>query len=200
MHLFGITFGEGNIKVGDVFTFSLPSHITCPGASSWCRKYCNAARYEKLRPKCRSAYKRNLMLAKNPKKFIKIVTGVLPRILSCMRIHVSGDFWSTEYIEAWVQICAAFPQTKFWTYTRSWRVPALRKTLGQLRALPNVEIFASTDPAMPLPPNGWRIAFINSDKRAKGLRCPQQEGQVSSCFACTYCFRKEKGNVIFRFH
>jgi len=92
MRLFGITFGEGNIKVGDVFTFSLPSHITCPGASSWCRKYCNAARYEKLRPTCRNAYKLNLMLAKNPKKFTKIVLGILPRILSCMRIHVSGDF------------------------------------------------------------------------------------------------------------
>jgi len=31
MHLFGLSLGEGNRKIGDVFSFSLPSGITCPG-------------------------------------------------------------------------------------------------------------------------------------------------------------------------
>ena len=30
MQLLGVSFGEGNDKLGAVFTFSLPSKITCP--------------------------------------------------------------------------------------------------------------------------------------------------------------------------
>jgi len=93
MKLFGITLGEGNQKVGEVFTFSLPSIISCPGASPWCKKHCNMTRLEKFRPVCRNAYQQNYLLTKNPKKFQETVTGVLPRILPCFRIHVSGDFY-----------------------------------------------------------------------------------------------------------
>ena len=200
MRLFSITFGEGNKKLGEVFTFSLPSHTSCPGASSWCKKHCYAARFERLRPTCRNAYERNLIMAKNPQHFTETVIGILPRILPCMRIHVSGDFFSPEYIDSWIEICAAFPQTKFWTYTRSWMVPELLGPLERLRMLPNVELFASTDPTMPLPPTGWRIAFIEKDPRAKGLICPQQEGFLSSCLNCGYCFQKQKGDVIFKVH
>ena len=42
MRLFGVSLGEGNAKVGDVYTFSLPSHATCPGASPWCLEHCYA--------------------------------------------------------------------------------------------------------------------------------------------------------------
>lgn len=200
MHLFGITFGEGNAKVGDVFTFSLPSQITCPGMSSWCKKHCNMSRFERLRPTCLRAYERNLKIAKNPHLFTKTVIGILPRILPCMRLHVSGDFWSEDYIKSWIEICAAFPQTQFWTYTRTWMVSELLSPLNQLRSLSNIKIFASTDPTIPLPPHGWRVAFLDKDQRAQGLKCPQQEGLLRSCLKCGYCFRKEKGNVIFKVH
>lgn len=93
MRLFGVSLGEGNAKVGDVFTFSLPSRATCPGASKWCLKHCYAYRFERMRPACKRAYQRNLVLAQRPDEFVRVVTGVMPRILSCMRIHVSGDFY-----------------------------------------------------------------------------------------------------------
>jgi hypothetical protein len=200
MHLFGITFGEGNSKVGEVFTFSLPSKITCPGASSWCRKHCNMSRFEKFRPTCGKAYKRNLSNAKDSQQFTETVIGILPRILDCLRIHVSGDFWSKEYIQSWIRICNAFPQTRFWAYTRSWNVPELLDQLKEFQKLPNVELFASTDPTMPLPSTEWRIAFVDQDKRARGLKCAQQYGKMRSCLDCGYCFRKDKGNVIFKVH
>ena len=38
----------GNTKVGRVWTFSLPSFVTCPGASAWCRQHCYAARFEQI--------------------------------------------------------------------------------------------------------------------------------------------------------
>lgn len=200
MRLFGVSLGEGNAKVGEIYTFSLPSHTTCPGASPWCLEHCYAHRYERLRPVCRRAYQRNLVLAQRPEEFVRVMTGVLPRILPCVRIHVSGDFHTREYLNAWDRICAAFPQTGFWAYTRSWAVPGLYPALEQLRACANVELIASTDPTMPLPPDGWRVAFIQTDPRANGMRCKQQHGEVDSCLDCGYCFQQHNGNVVFLVH
>jgi len=200
MRLFGVSLGDGNTKIGDVYTFSLPARTTCPGASPWCLKHCYAHRYEQLRPVCRRAYQRNLALAQRPSEFVRLLTGVLPRILPCMRIHVSGDFHNVRYCESWRHICAAFPQTSFWAYTRSWSVPALYPALNQLRALPNVELLASTDPTMPLPPKGWRTAFIETDARATGMLCKEQTQQQETCLACGYCFRNSKGDVTFKVH
>lgn len=198
MRLFGISLGEGNKKVGDVFTFSLPSLVTCPGASPWCLKHCYAYRYEKLRPACLRAYDRNLALAQDTEKFVETMIGVLPRILPCMRIHVSGDFFNVEYINAWIRISSAFPQTIFWTYTRSWTVPELLDPLNRLQSLPNFQLLASTDPTMPLPPRDWRIAFLETDPRARGAVCTRCTDEQDSCLTCGYCFRHDKGNIILR--
>jgi len=200
MRLFGVSLGEGNAKVGDVFTFSLPSRVTCPGASEWCLKHCYAHRYERLRPACRRAYQRNLILAQRTDGFVRVMTGIVPRIIPSMRIHVGGDFYSAQYCQAWFRICSALPHTKFWAYTRSCVVPRLLPALEKLRALPNVELFASIDPTMPLPSKDWRIAFIETDERANGPLCAEQTGQHDSCLACGYCFRTTKGNVVFRVH
>ncbi len=190
----------GNKKVGRVWTFSLPSIVTCPGASDWCREHCYARRIERYRPNCRRAYVRNLALSMDPEKLIASVLDVLPEDAEACRIHVGGDLYSVEYTDAWRRICKARPSTQFWAYTRSWSQPELCEALDRLRALPNVELFASTDTTMPLPPKGWRVAFIEGDDRATGLACPHQEGQVASCLECGYCFRKKTGNVIFKTH
>jgi Gene product 88 len=200
MRLFGIILSEGNGKIGEVLNFSLPSIITCPGASEWCKKYCYSNRYEKRRPKCRQAYQHNFRLAQDTAKLTETMIGVLPRIAPCFRIHVSGDLFSAAYIDAWHAICSAFPQVRFWTYTRSWVSPELLPNLEKLRALSNVQIFASVDPTMPLPPKGWRTAFIKTDHRAKGKPCNEQTGLEDSCLACGYCFRQRQGDVIFRVH
>ena len=200
MHLFGITFGEGNSKIGDVFNFSLPSVKTCPGKSAWCEKHCNMSRFEQFRPNCLQAYQRNFLIAKQPEKFTETVIGILPRILPAFRIHVSGDFWSSVYIQSWINICFTFPQTKFWGYTRSWAIPELKPELEKLINLPTVELFASTDPTMPHPPENWRTAYLNTDSHANGILCTHQENKLTSCLNCGFCFSENKGNVIFNVH
>ena len=200
MRLFGVSLGEGNTKVGAVFNFSLPSITTCPGASKWCLKHCYAWRYERIRPACRKAYRQNLALVQDTERFVKTMIGILPRIMSCFRIHVSGDFCSPEYIDGWRRICSEFQHTQFWAYTRSWAVPKLLLGLEQLRVLSNVQVFASTDRSMPLPPEGWRVAFVDTDPRARGILCSNQTEEEDSCLACGYCFRQDTGDVIFRVH
>lgn len=200
MRWFGISFSEGNRKTGDVLSFSLPSKETCPGKSVWCEGKCYSYRYERIRPTCRAAYSDNLVMARNPEQFAETMIGVLPRILRCFRIHVGGDFWSVEYVEAWKKICASFPQTRFWAYTRSWRDPELKAALESLRDLPNTQIFASVDPSMTPPPKGWRTAFLDMDPRATGKRCAHQTGLKESCLHCGYCFEEKAGHVIFKAH
>lgn len=190
----------GNQKVGKVWTFSLPSVVTCPGASPWCREHCYARRLERFRPNCRAAYLRNLTLSLDPDGLAERVLKSLPEDAPHMRIHVGGDFFSREYIESFIRICEARPATQFWSYTRSWNQAELLPALERLRALPNVTLFGSTDPGMPLPPEGWRIAFIADDPRASGLVCPHQQGLLPSCLACGYCLRPRPGNVIFNVH
>ena len=200
MRWFGVSLGEGTSKVGEALTFSLPSPGSCPGASSWCRKRCYAQRYEQRRPACRRAYERNFALSQTSERFAERMIAVLPRIMPCFRIHVGGDFHSEAYVRAWLEICRAFPQTRFWTYTRSWSVPNLLPLLGELRALGNVQVFASTDPTMELPPEGWRVSFLSCDSRAHGMPCRAQGERKTHCLVCGHCFCPGEGNVVFRVH
>ncbi len=194
-----ITFG--NKKIGNMWSFSLPSYITCPGASEWCRKMCYAAKYEKYRAPCRKAYIRNLAASLIPEYFIPKVLEMLPEDDPYLRLHVSGDFYSPEYIKTWYTICEQRPKMRFWGFTRSWTQKLLLEELNKLRELPNVELIGSTDPGMSLPPDDWRIAYIETDKRAEGLNCPQQNKKIDSCRTCKHCFNgKSKSSVIFKIH
>ena len=191
---------NGNTKLGRVAAFSLSSRTTCPGASAWCKEHCYALRIERFRPHCRRAYSQNFALTHNLDAFVREMLETLPPDTPAMRIHVGGDFYNAPYVNAWKEICLRRPRTLFWAYTRSWTLPRICAALEQLRALPNVELFASTDPTMPLPPPGWRIAFIDEDPRAHGLACPQQTGGIASCLDCGYCFRERQGHVVFKVH
>jgi Gene product 88 len=191
---------RGNTKVGRVWTFSLPSFLTCPGASAWCRQHCYAARFERIRGNCRRAYVRNLALSLEPERFVDSVLESLPEDAPLVRVHVGGDYYSIEYAAAWLTICETRPATSFWSYSRSWAVASLLPALDRLRALHNTHVLASVDPDMPLPPEGWRTAFIDIDPRASGVPCRHQQGQVHSCLECGYCFREDAGNVVFKVH
>jgi len=195
-----LCLGHGNRKVGLAWTFSLPSRTTCPGASPWCLEHCYATRIERLRPTCRRAYLENLILSADPEGFVHRMLEALPSDAEVLRIHVGGDFHSTPYIESWIKVCTARPSTQFWAYTRSWTLPDLLPALELLHSLPNVALFASVDASMPLPPEGWRRAYVADDPRAQGLACPQQQDRVESCMACRHCFPKGRGDVVFQVH
>lgn len=192
--------GAGNRKVGRIPTFSLPSRLTCPGASTWCIQHCYARRFERLRTLCRLGYSRNLVLTWDTERFVSTMLAQIPPDLSCFRIHVCGDIYDREYSKSWERICLQRPGVQFCAYTRSWARPELRPALEDLRRLPNVHILASTDRTMPMPPEDWRVAFIEDDARASGLKCSEQNGRSDSCLECRYCFTAGAGHVVFRVH
>jgi hypothetical protein len=218
-------YGMGNLKIGlDVFTYSrLPGGTsgflnalgTCPGATVECEDICYAKR---ISGAVREVYQRNSSGNDVPP---------IPEACKILRLHVSGDFDSVIYIENWIERITARPDVMVWAYTRSWRVPSLLPALERLRALPNVQLFASMDPSTKdAPPAGWRRSWIHRNEPKGGwpmeqrLRvqerqgrlimravdgvpafvCPEETGEKPNCISCGYCFEGRRNDVVFLEH
>jgi len=184
-------WGKGNLKIGpNVVTYSKIADVTCPGATSWCREHCYAKR---IGEPVASVHLTNTELG--------CLVPELPIGTRLVRMHVSGDFDTVQYIQRWTQLAAWNLGVTFWAYTRSWRVPELLPDLEKLRAMPNVQLFASMDESTKdEPPAGWRKAWIEGDPRAKGLVCPEERGKVENCEECGHCFKPRRPDVIFLRH
>lgn len=240
-------YGMGNAKIGfGVFTYSrLPggehwvslreceltekhefSYIpevggpgvnlgTCPGSTSECEDICYAKR---VSGPVKDVWRRNSEGDDVPP---------IPEQVKLLRLHIGGDFDTELYIESWIKRLQERPDVLVWAYTRSWRVRDLLPSLERLRALPNVQLFASMDKSCAdLPPAGWRRAWIDGDERAgvpvdmhapysvsadvrrnqtaydgtASLVCPEETGHKPNCVECGYCFEGRKNDVTFLRH
>lgn len=210
-------FGRGNRKIGmSVYTYSrLPgADGTCPGSTPECEAICYAKRIGGV---VRDGYVTNSATEDVPE---------IPEDARLIRLHVSGDFTSRDYIDGWTAQFQKRPDVTCWAYTRSWRVPHLLPALERLRALPNVQLFASMDESTPeLPPEGWRRAWIDGDARAgtpllmhahgndvlsqhnlvtfdgkRSYVCPEETKRKQDCERCRYCFDGQRGDVTFLRH
>lgn len=236
-------YGRANVKIGmkdGIYTYSrLPGHPdflplglppgehlhlggTCPGATEECQEICYAARPVAEQGPVFGMWRTNSMTDRVPP---------IPDDCWLLRIHVSGDFNSNDYIANWIERITDRPDVKVWAYTRSWRVPELLAPLEVLRTLPNVQLFASMDNSTEeLPPHGWRVAWINGDKRMsadydaaidrnhnvyldrlhlpdeirfdvhQSFTCPEETGHKANCEECRYCFDGKRNDVTFLKH
>jgi len=92
------------------------------------------------------------------------MTGAIQRSgIRHIKLHVSGDFFSTAYIAAWTVIARRLPDVVFWIYTRAWRVADFLPALTDLSACPNVQLWFSHDTTSGEPPliEGVRRAFLS---------------------------------------
>jgi hypothetical protein len=207
-------WGRGNMKLGmdGVYTYSrLPGRIggTCPGATPECQNICYAMRVIKTPPVWD-------VWARNGDED-GVLDERLPPDAKIVRIHVSGDFDTPRYIQHWINLVLRYPKVRFFGYTRSWRVPELLPDLNRLRALPNVQLFASMDKSMTeWPPEGWRCAWLEDDPRVwikddkvvnnrvdystSAIICPEETGRKANCQTCNYCILGRRGDVVFLLH
>lgn len=58
-----------------------------------------------------------------------------------IRIHESGDFYTGEYLKAWMEVARKLPGVKFYAYTKS--VPFIKKYKSEIDALSNLAITLS---------------------------------------------------------
>lgn len=217
----------GNAKLGTdlIWSFSIPSGgKECVGLSKVCREVCYARRTEQYRPKAAARYRRNLALSKT-KGFVRRVRAFLiAHHVRVVRIHTGGEFASSRYVRKWRRIIARSPRVKFFSYSRAWRVPAVRLELERLAELPNLQLWYSADRETGLPsnvPERIRLAWLMVDKddlppgrvdlifRVRALRrvplaewngvpvCPAESGvsgPKQTCDRCRMCWKPRPAN------
>lgn len=177
---------RGNSKLGnEVYCFSLPPGKTCT-PSDWCLKgldgkpACYAMRNRFKFSNVKKSLQRRYEASKRADFATRVVGELKKAMPRFFRIHVSGDFYSEEYINKWVEICQNCPEVQFRTTTR--RRDLLNPML-ELNSLPNVVVRESLDPSIPEPRMGLKIAALRSLKEAelrKAYVCPQH------CPECGY--------------
>jgi hypothetical protein len=209
---------RGNRKLGDaIFSFSLPAGSTCPGQSPSCARHCYAKHGHYVHPNVRALYARNLELTHSP-AFVGLMRAEVRRTLArVVRIHGSGDFYSPEYARKWVDVAHATKETRYFAFTRSWRVPEIREELTLLARLRNVRLWFSCDKDTGVPatqPKRVKLAWMQTSPedvpprvdlvfRIRSLRnttvkrigltlvCPVENGITkTTCGQCGFCWQR----------
>jgi len=131
---------------GQANGFSLPAiREVCTYATPTCWKGCYAKRGRMAFPTPQRAFMANfkaLMRAGTAMHMAELLIELLDWMkFGIFRIHVSGEFFSPDYAEAWSRTCAEYGNARFWTYTRG-RDPEI---LAKLAETPNLRILLSCD-------------------------------------------------------
>jgi len=138
-----LKFGENNAKLFGIYTFSLPSGWTCPGANICLAKAirkgkrtklvrgknskftCYQATLESIFPGLYEAVHHNLNLlkaARTAKKMAELIHYSLPFPCRIVRIHVGGDYYNQAYLMAWIIVAKNNPNILFYSYTKSIKI------------------------------------------------------------------------------
>jgi hypothetical protein len=149
----------------------------------------------------------------------RMIAEIRRRGVHVLRIHVSGDMYSSEYAMKWVRIARRCPRTSFYGYTRSYRIPEILPVLVELSRQKNVTLWWSVDAETGIPttvPPNVHLAYLQTTAeddpgpsdivfRTRPLRgtpitriglsvvCPTENGthqaENTTCTSCRRCFR-----------
>lgn len=121
----------------DVYSFSLPSGYTCPGASA-CLTFvgretgkfqmgkaaqyrcysANAERFPCVRKVCWGNFDL-LRAAKTTEAMTRLILDSIPPKAKKIRVHTGGDLYSQDYFDSWMDAARHRPDITFWAFTKS---------------------------------------------------------------------------------
>ena len=117
-----------------------------------------------------------------------------------VRLHVSGDFFSVEYVKFWEQCLKDFPQMTIFVFSAR-----IGKDNDQ-------DIHEALKSMIYKYPDRWYVRFSdnkagrgkliyasNENFKGKHFVCPEMEGKTSSCLDCMACLTSKK-TVMFKTH
>lgn len=155
-----LKFQAGNAKLDkSIYTFSLPSGYTCPGARDCLARAdmetgkiidgphqtfrCFSATTE-TRPAVRKARWHNFHLltaCSGATDMAELIETSMPEKVTTVRIHVGGDFFSQAYFDAWLAVAERNPSIIFYAYTKS--IHFVRERITRVRNSDNFKITTS---------------------------------------------------------
>lgn len=108
-----------------VVNFGIPAHrdkktgkTTCPFAGE-CKKFCYAQKGAYVWGNVHPAFTARYEATKLDSFVTEMVKEVKRTKAEFVRVHDSGDYYSPEYIQKWVEIARQLPHVKFYSYTKS---------------------------------------------------------------------------------
>lgn len=198
---------------------------SCPGATTGpggclavrdglTRQTCYVAKLAQIYPAFGKRISDNLDLVRNKTKdeMITVLTSTINHFVRkskdnlVFRLHTSGDFFSLEYAEAWAEVMKAFPQVRFWAYTRSFTENA--QFITPLIGVSNLSLYLSCDPnnyaeamkvfdtykgSMPSLGLAWLGENAPEQAQNRWVKCPAVSGKVKgtadkgACASCRLC-------------
>ena len=137
---------NGNDKIGKgVFHWSTTAglcgtcFLNCPGC------YGMAGRY--LFENVKESLARKTDIVRNDLAWFvyEINREIKKHNIKYLRIHVTGDFFNADYVNAWIEIVSNNPDCRFWTYTKAYG-HGFDDRIHELNSLPNCNIVESLIP------------------------------------------------------
>jgi hypothetical protein len=117
------------LKRSGIYSWGIPAYksasgmVTCPGAKS-CIVGCYAKNGRYAMPNVKLAQEKRLALSLTD-SFVETIDAELKaRKVNKLRVHDSGDFYSLEYLNKWIEIARLNPKTLFYAYTKM--IPLLK--------------------------------------------------------------------------
>jgi hypothetical protein len=183
---------KGKLKGAEVYTLTLTERETCPqSCGHWDDCYGNnmpfAHRlehgkelenrlFDEVGEKCRKA-------AEKGRKVL-------------VRLHVLGDFYSTDYVLLWRTLMVLHDNLYVWGYTHhtAQTDSDIYKELFTNRvAFPERWFVRWSD-------TGGDFSANSEELTDEGIVCPEQTGQTQACTTCSLCWDAPDKNIIFKTH
>lgn len=172
-----------------VYVLTLQERATCPSyCIHWDNCYGNgmpfAHRFQHG-PELEAAIE--LQIAELAKKHVK---GFL------VRLHVLGDFYSTQYVMLWGNLLRKYPNLHVYGYTAykfNSNIGFAIRFISDIFKNRCLIRFSTNDTS-----NTRMVAC--SDSVPGAVTCPQQTGKTESCLTCGLCFSAYKGPIQFLTH
>ena len=105
-----------------VFNFGIPAYksasgkLTCPMADS-CVKFCYAKKGAYIWSNVKPAFENRYQLSKT-NDFVEAMNAeIRKKKPDYVRVHDSGDYYSTAYLNKWIEIAIHNPDVRFYSYT-----------------------------------------------------------------------------------
>jgi hypothetical protein len=106
----------------NVFNFGIPAYksvtgkITCPMADE-CVAFCYAKKGAYIWSNVKPAFEKRYEISKTDKFVAKINAEIVLKEPEYIRVHDSGDYYSRNYLNKWIEIAKNNPDVKFYSYT-----------------------------------------------------------------------------------
>lgn len=189
--------------------WNLPSQKTCPFATEHCKKYCYAKKAERIYKNVLSSREKNLEESKKVTFAMDMILTISKLLNSkayqgkkvCFRIHESGDFYSQEYFNKWLEIA------KFFEYNENLVFLAYTKSIDFIHDLPsnfiirlsiwddtNINTILSVDKAK-FPTYSAERLTAESIKNLGESYC-----DCNDCGTCGKCYDRTIKNIVCNIH